>query len=244
MKKTFLYLSAISFILAFVLYVCLLGYKFSGIISAIFGAYFLFMALSSNTNSRFISFLRKFGTVCAIVGTLSMLTLCIIVGSEASGDPEKECDYVIVLGAGINGEEPSLTLSDRLLRTVSYMEKYPESIAIVSGSQGADELITEALAMERFLIERGIPKDRIIKEEAANNTKENMIYSLDIIEKKGGGTIAVISSDYHIFRARRLAESEGADPVMLSAKTTYISLFLNCILREAFALVKAYLIFI
>lgn len=244
MKKTFLYLSIFSFVLSFILYFCILGYKFSGKLILIFAAYFLFMALSDRTKNRFLSFLRKFATISAILGTAFVLVLCIIIGAESGGDTDKKCDYVIVLGAGINGERVSLTLADRLYRAISYMESYPESIAIVSGSQGKDEDITEALAMERFLLEKGIDKRRIIREEKASNTKENMIYSLDIVDKRGGGTVAVISSDYHIFRARRLARSELADPVMISAKTSHTSLFLNCLLREAFALVKAYLIFI
>ena len=134
-------------------------------------------------------------------------------------------------------------LSDRLDRAVDYMNECPECVAIVSGSQGADEDITEALAMERYLIGRGIQKERIIKEEMARNTHENMIFSREIIEELGGGKVAVISSDYHIYRARRLAENAGIPPVMLSARTELPVLFANCLLREAFALVKAHLVF-
>ena len=153
------------------------------------------------------------------------------------------CDYVIVLGAGIHGETPSRTLSDRLDRTVEYMKKHPGCIAIVSGGQGDDEDITEALAMERYLVSREIDKEQIIKEENSRNTHENMVFSREIIESRGGGSVAIISSDYHIYRARRLAENAGLFPVMLSARTELPILFTNCLFREAFALVKAHLVF-
>ena len=106
-----------------------------------------------------------------------------------------------------------------------------------------DEDITEALAMERYLVSRGIDKEQIIKEENSRNTHENMVFSREIIESRGGGSVAIISSDYHLYRARRLAENAGLFPVMIPAETTLPILFVNCTLREAFALVKAHLVF-
>jgi len=163
--------------------------------------------------------------------------------SEIRGDIDPPCDYVVVLGAGIHGETPSMTLVDRLDRAVEYMKRVPGCKVIVSGAQGADEDITEALAMERYLTRRGIDKERIIREEASTNTHENMVFSKRIIDSRGGGSVAVITSDYHVYRARRLADNAGLAPYMLAARTRLPVLFINCVFREAFALVKAYLVF-
>ena len=239
MKRKFTLSSIVCFVFAFFFSFCLVGYSFLGLLIGVLGAYFLFMRLTANIIPK----TRKVITALAILGIALTAVLCGIVLSDVRGDSDTPCDYVIVLGAGINGEMPSRTLSDRLDRAVDYMNEYPECVAIVSGSQGADEDITEALAMERYLIGRGIQKERIIKEEMARNTHENMIFSREIIEELGGGKVAVISSDYHIYRARRLAENAGLTPVMLSARTELPVLFVNCLLREAFALVKAHLVF-
>ncbi len=239
MKKTFTVLSVICFVFALFFAVCLIGYSFLALLTAVLGGYFLFMAYMPYRFKKF----RRCITVLAIIGILLTAVLCGVILSDVRGDADAPCDYVIVLGAGINGETPSLTLQNRLDRTIEYMEKHPESIAIVSGSQGADEDITEARAMERYLLAHGIPAERIIEEEKAENTHENMLYSYDIIKQRGGGSIAVLSSDYHMYRSRRLARNAGFSPVMISAKTSLPVLFLTCFLREAFALVKAHLVF-
>ena len=239
MKKTFTVLSVICFVLAAFFAFCLIGYSFLALLTAVLGGYFLFMAYMPYRFKKF----RRCITVLAIIGILLTAVLCGFILSDIKGDADAPCDYVIVLGGGIRGETPSRSLTSRLDRTIEYMEKYPESIAIVSGGQGKDEDITEALAMERYLLSHGIPAERIIKEEKAENTHENMLYSYDIIKQLGGGSIAVLSSDYHMYRSRRLAENAGFSPVMISAKTSLPVLFLTCFLREAFALVKAHLVF-
>lgn len=239
MKKTYILLSVVCFVFAFFFSFCLVGYSFLGLLIGVLGAYFFFMGLTV----KIIPKTRRAVTFLALLGIALTAVLGGIILSDVRGDADAPCDYVIVLGAGIRGETPSRTLSDRLERTLEYMNKYPDCVAIVSGGQGEDEDITEALAMERYLISHGIEEERIVKEENSRNTHENMVFSREIIEGLGGGRVAVISSDYHIYRARRLAENAGMTPVMLPAKTGLPVLFLNCTLREAFALVKAHLVF-
>lgn len=238
-KTTYTVLTVICAFFSVFFSFCLVGYSFLGLLIGVLGLYFLFMRLTF----RRIPKIRKVVTVLAVLGIALTATLCGVILSDIKGDADAPCDYVVVLGAGIHGETPSATLTDRLEKTVEYMNKYPDCIAIVSGGQGADEDITEALAMERYLVSHGISKNRIIKEEKARNTYENLVFSGEIVSSRGGGNVAVISSDYHIYRSRALAESVGMTPVMLPAKTGLPVLFTNCMLREAFALVKAHLVF-
>ncbi len=244
MRKIFISLAAICLVASLFLTFGVIGYKFSAKLLLLPFFYFSFMAYSTGRSEKALSILRKLASALAIFGVLFTLVLCGIVLSDIKGDADAPCDYVIVLGAGLWKDKPSQTLADRLEKARDYLEEYPSSIAIVSGSRGDDETITEARAMKNYLTAQGIPGSRIIEEDRANNTNENMEFSIELINERGGGSIAVISSDYHIFRSRKLAESENFSPVMLSAKTTSPALFLNCLLREAFALVKAYLIFI
>ncbi len=242
MKKLLSVFSALCFLVSFVFMFCLIGYSFTGFLIFVLGAFLLYLALSIGVTKRTLIILRRIVVSLAALGIGFTAIMTGIVVRDMSGDVPTACDYVIVLGAGLNKETPSLTLVDRLNRTIAYMNEYPGSIAIVSGSQGSDETITEALAMERYLVSHGIPRERIIKEEKARNTNENLIYSREIINSLGGGSVAIISSDYHIFRARLLAEKQGLRAVMLSAKSSLPILRINYAVREGFALVKAKLL--
>lgn len=242
MKKLLSVFSVLCFLVSFVFIFCLIGYKFTGFLIFVLGAFLLYLALSIGIRRRALIILRRIVVALAALGIGFTAVMTGIVVRDMSGDMPVACDYVIVLGAGLDKETPSLTLVDRLQRTAEYMNEFPDSIAIVSGSQGSGETITEALAMERYLVSSGIPRERIIKEEKATNTNENLIYSREIIDSRGGGSAAIVSSDYHIFRARLLAQKQGLSAVMLSAKSSLPILRINYAVREGFALVKAKLL--
>lgn len=244
MKKTLFISSAVCFIISFIFIFCLIGYKFTGVLIFVLGAFFLYLALSVGITSKRLIALRRVVSALAAVGILFTLCMTCIVTNDMDGDDNIACDYVIVLGAGLDGTTPSLTLVDRLERTVGYLSRFSESIAIVSGGMGNGEDITEAEAMARYLMRHGIDSSRIIKEERATNTNENLEFSKKIIEARGGGSVAIISSDYHIFRARRLAKSHGIAATMLAAKSSLPILRLNYAVREGFALVKSYALYI
>ena len=75
-------------------------------------------------------------------------------------------DVLIVLGAGLDGEAVTPQLENRLEAAYAYHLRNPDAPVVVSGGQRDGEAISEALAMERWLISRGVPADRILREEA------------------------------------------------------------------------------
>ena len=142
---------------------------------------------------------------------------------------------MIVLGAGVNGDVPSKSLSERLGTTQAYLERYPDAIAILSGGQGDGENITEALCMYRWLTARGIAPERLRMEDKAANTEENLRFSLALIEEEFGAkpeTAAVVSSSYHLARASLLAEDEGLHMLGVPASTDNPIYFCQMFLRE------------
>jgi len=241
-RKTLYTLSAPCFIISFLFVFCLVGYSFTGFLFFLLGSFLAYLALSSGTTKKALIILRRIVSGLVALGILFTVCITAVVVNDMSGDPDTYCDYIIVLGAGLDGETPSLTLTDRLRRTADYMNNFPDSVAIVSGGMGSGETITEALAMERYLKSRGISTSRIIKEEKATNTNENLIYSMEIVKARGGGKVAIVSSDYHIFRTRKLSQKQGIDAIMLSAKSSFPILRMNYAIRESFALVKAKLL--
>ena len=158
----------------------------------------------------------------------------------SKGTAPDRADYLIVLGAGVHGETPSLSLVNRLDAALAYLSDHPDCRAIVSGGQGGGENITEAEAMYRYLTARGIDPSRLIQEPQATTTRENLLFSLDILRDLGVNvqnvSLAVVSSEYHLYRASLLASSLGLDVDTLPGRTTLPLLKVNYFIREAFAL--------
>lgn len=123
---------------------------------------------------------------------------------NANSPAPDDLDYVIVLGAGLNGSRPSRPLQQRINTAYEYSMKHPDAILILSGGQGPDEAISEAECMRRELLSMGIPEERLIKEERSTSTEENIRYSYLILKDRGdeGAKIGVLTNSFHIYRAR------------------------------------------
>ena len=148
---------------------------------------------------------------------------------------------VIVLGAGVNGTEPSLMLWSRLDAALAYVRSRPDVPIIVTGSQGQGEDISEAECMYRWLTARGVDPARVWKEEEATSTRTNFERSYDLMAERGvdlSRDFAFVTNDYHICRAKLLAGLPQARGVAatLPRGAYYDVLTLNYYVREAFAL--------
>ena len=132
-------------------------------------------------------------------------------------------DAVIVLGAGVNGETPSLILRSRVNRAADYLRTHPETPAILSGGQGAGEDISEAECMRRELVKRGIPESQLYLEEESTSTAENFACSKKLLPELGldpkTATLAVITNDFHCFRAHLIAQRAGLSTFDIPART-------------------------
>lgn len=147
-------------------------------------------------------------------------------------------DYLIVLGAGVNGSAPSLSMQNRLVAARDYLAAHPETVAIVSGGQGPGENITEASAMYDWLTANGVDAARIVQEDQSTSTRENLENSFAIIRARGGDPaqgVAVVSSEYHLHRAKQIANALGAEVSGVAGETTLPTMRANYFIREAFA---------
>jgi|ACQI01.1.fsa_nt_gi uncharacterized SAM-binding protein YcdF (DUF218 family) len=153
----------------------------------------------------------------------------------------KEFDYVIVLGAAVWGNEPSPALYNRLIAAYDFVKDKPDIKIIVCGGQGNGN-ITEAEAMKRFLVERGIDPSRIIKEEHSSSTFENLKYAKSkICANLDRPKVLIVTSDFHLFRAKFLAKRLGFEAHGIPAETptsTRIAMFF----REYLAVIKSLLV--
>ena len=178
---------------------------------------------------------KRVFTVLLCIGILILGVTEALIIKASLGDPDPGCKYVVVLGAKVRHDGPSVSLQNRIDAAYDYLTAHPDAIAVVSGGQGEDEPMTEAECIYRALIGRGIDPERVWIEDKATSTWENLQFSLDLIEEKTGlrpETIGIISSEYHLFRAGLFADACQVESVGIPAKTTLKSQKLNHFLRE------------
>lgn len=181
-------------------------------------------------------------TIAACFALLFSLVIFIYSYGRNNNVNYKE-EAVIVLGCGLRGDQVRGQLADRLDTAVSYSQKNPNAIIVVSGGQGPGETITEALAMERYLVAKGVPKERILKEESSVSTQTNMKNSKELLDSvfEGEYTVAIVTGDYHIYRAVKYAKDVGFNCKHIFAPVELYN-FPLCALRESAAVLKAWIL--
>ena len=185
--------------------------------------------------------------LCALLclGILIAAVTWAFVFEGSLGDPDADCDYIIVLGCGVNGTVPSLLLRERIDAAYGYLSTHPDTVCVVSGGQGPGEDITEAACMFRELTAMGIDPARILLEDRSTSTAENLAFSRAVMEAHAGAApteVGIVSGEYHLFRAGLMAEDLGFTPLGIPATTGWFTLRVNYFLREV-AGVWYYLIF-
>lgn len=178
---------------------------------------------------------RKMFTTLLLIGLLIVGFTEAVIINASFGDPKETCDYMVVLGAKVRPDGPSVSLMDRICAAAEYMTEHPEVTAIVSGGKGADEPMTEAQCMYDELVGLGIDPGRIWIEDRATSTWENLHFSLNLIEENTGTRpekIGILSSEYHLFRASLFADACGVEAVGIPAPTSRLSQKINHFMRE------------
>lgn len=233
------WLILIPFAMVFMLFTFVIaGYSFSALVCCVIMGIILFYNCTDLLKNRFpktIKVLRRIFTLCLVLGLLVCgITECFII--EASfGDPKEECRYMVVLGAKVRYDGPSVSLQNRIDAAYEYLTQHPDVICIVSGGQGPDEPMSEAKCMFDHLTAMGIDPDRIWLEDKATSTWENLNFTLDLIEAKTGERptkMGILSSEYHLFRAGLFADACGFDSVGIPAHTSRFSQAVNHFMRE------------
>ena len=186
--------------------------------------------------------------IAALLLGFSLFTVLetMVVRGSFADESDAPVSAVIVLGAGVNGETPSLTLRTRIDAAAAYLEEHPNVPVVLSGGQGPGEAITEAECMRRALVRRGVDESRLYPEERSTSTQENLRYSRAILEELGvdpARRVAIVTSDFHLCRARLMWGGDtAAVPAHLPSALYFQCLTVNYFIREAFGL-AAYFVY-
>ncbi len=220
------------------------GLRFGALLLLCAAAFCAVLALLSHLaqTRRWARKLRAALLALFCAGLVLFLVLEALVISGADGDADDApVSCVVILGAGVNGTQPSLMLWSRLNAALDYLADKPDIPVIVSGCQGRGEAISEAECMYRWLTARGIAPERVWKEERATSTRTNFEYSMALMAERGidpTDDFAFVTNDYHVYRAARIAGVPWAHGVAarLPGSFYYSALQANYFVREAFAL--------
>ena len=214
------------------------GYSFTALVCICLIGVLLFYNVCNWTKKRFPKSTRVVKTVFTILLCIGLLVVGIteaLIIHASFGDQDESCEYMVVLGAKVRPDGPSVSLMDRIRAAADYMNAHPDVIAVVSGGKGGDEPMTEAQCMFEELVKLGIDPDRIWIEDKATSTWENLHFALDLIEEKTGQRpekIGLLSSEYHLFRAKMFARECGVEAVGIPARTSRLSQMVNHFMRE------------
>jgi uncharacterized SAM-binding protein YcdF (DUF218 family) len=177
------------------------------------------------------------------ISLVSFILVEILIIEAGRVKHTQESDYLVVLGAGLRGKSPSIPLLQRLNASLEYVKINPNIKIVVSGGRGIDESITEAEAMKRFLIKRGVAVDQIIKEERSTSTLENLKFTAEILkelEEKENIEVTIVTNNFHMFRAKFLARRVGLKTYGYPAPLN-LRLVSSCFIREYFAVINSFI---
>ena len=146
------------------------------------------------------------------VGLACLLALECLVISGLHAVAPAGMDYLIVLGARVDPDGPSPALNRRLNCVMSILDDHPDAIIIASGGQGSDEPMSEAQCIHDELIRRGVDASRILMEDRSTATAENIAFSMALMDDPSAET-GLITNNYHVWRATRIARKAGLQNV-------------------------------
>lgn len=159
-------------------------------------------------------------TAVAAAGLLTAAVISFFMVKEMTDRPPGTDTTVVVLGCQVKNGAPSFMLKRRLDAAYDYLAENPEVSVVVSGGQGSDESISEALCMKRYLLKKGIAPERIYMEDKSSDTDENLRFSQELIQLEGlPQDITIVTDGFHQLRSDMKAEKLGMKAYNISART-------------------------
>ena len=177
--------------------------------------------------------------IVAAIALAAMMVFLIFHGATSTMRGDEE--VIVVLGAGLRGDQIRGTLLLRMESALEAHRKNANALIVVTGGQGADELLPESHAMRDWLTARGVPAATIAVEDESASTKENFLFAQKLLEERGIAAdtpMLIVTSSYHCYRARRIARSVGFSNARVFPARTSVAAWLPCHIRETLAVAK------
>ena len=169
--------------------------------------------------------------VIMLLQSLASISI-LMLGSD---NDSKDAEYALVLGYALDNNQMQETLKLRLDEAVKYAKANPKTKFVLCGGKTGKNKISEARIMEDYMYRAGVDQRRLIIEDKSQDTIENIKNSLAYIDRYK--KIVVISSDYHVFRAKQICKKLDLDVHCLGTYSP-MALMPNALLHEKLGLIK------
>jgi uncharacterized SAM-binding protein YcdF (DUF218 family) len=163
---------------------------------------------------------------------------CLAVFGRVDTASQEE-DAVVVLGTAVRDGDVTPALRSRLDVAVDYAMANADAVIVVAGGLAPGETVSEATAMEQYLVAHGVAEHRILQEGRSTSTFENFVYAQGLLDARFGAeyTTAFVTSEYHVFRAAGIAEKTGVSATHVHADTPWYQVPVDYV-RESLAITK------
>ena len=149
---------------------------------------------------------------------------------------EFECDCILVLGAKVFENSPSLMLSDRIKKGVEiYFEKDGARL-LMSGDNSSREY-NEVEVMKNYAVSLGVKEKDVLLDHEGYSTSESVLN----LEKFNARRVIIVTQRYHLHRALFLAEKLGVEAVGVEAENILYKGHEKRLVREVLARTKDFL---
>lgn len=195
---------------------------------------------------------HRLGRIVLALFLLGVLAFGGLLGTVLAGSRDSisgQPRIMLILGCQVRSNGPSVLLKDRLDEALDYYEDHRDLTIVVSGGQGRDEAMSEARCMYDYLVEHGVPKQKILQEDQSFSTLENLKNTMQLLQQAGYGEqldqILIVSNGFHLTRVRMLFDRvwvEDAQLSTLAAPTSHAPSRLKMYVREPLALVKSFVL--
>ena len=219
------------------------GLRLANLLSLLYGLAIIGLSLLHFLAPRsFLAILISLADLLLFYGTFLYLSYIIYAFFLNLFPVKKEPQTIIILGAGLFGDKVPPLLAQRLDKGLAIYEKFNHRpIIIVSGGQGDDELISEAEAMARYLIDKGVPANSILLENKSRTTLENLIFSKEIMLAQGleQDRVVLVTNSFHALRAGIYMKQVGLKGRSIGSRTAFYFLP-SAWIRETAGLIRIY----
>lgn len=175
------------------------------------------------------------GVAALLLGTALLVHTFVFFAPKSTGSEP----YVIVLGAPVAENQPTANLRSRVETAAQWLRSHPEAKAILTGGNG--DIRTGAKVMFDLLTEAGIPAERLLIEDQASTTEENFQFSKAILQENGvpeDAPVAVITNEFHIYRARYNARQAGVSNLRYIPAHTSAAVHFGWFARETISIIR------
>lgn len=133
-----------------------------------------------------------------------------MINSYDPPKPMPKADAAIVLGAALWDNKPSPGLQERLDHALQlYKQGTVSNLILTGGLDHNGSTLTEAEGMRDYLLQKGVPAEKMVLENDARSTYENLLFSKPLAQRNGWERLIIVTHDYHAPRSADIANFIG-----------------------------------